>query len=93
MSDENMGMKGAKASLMNFRWPSGKNEPRGCPTPGACSADQTIAQLRKAVGAAMTAIGLAKALPGVADEYDFDPVYHELTEAWRASEPPKRQRR
>lgn len=64
-------------------------EPRGCPTPGACSADQMLAQMRKAIGAAMCAIGLAKALPNVAAEYDFEPVYHELTEAWRASEPPR----
>jgi hypothetical protein len=94
--DENMGLKGAKtmgdkrvSSLMDFRWPSGENEPRGCPTPGACSADQMLAQMRKAIGAAMCAIGLAKALPNVAAEYDFEPVYHELTEAWRASEPPR----
>lgn len=65
----------------------GKNEPRGCPTPGACSADLLLAQMREAIGAAMIAIGLAKAIPEVAAEYDFEPVYKQLTDTWRASEP------
>lgn len=55
-----------------------------------CQHEDSKAQMRETVGAAMIAIGLAKAIPEVAAEYDFEPVYKQLTDAWRASEPAAR---
>jgi hypothetical protein len=67
---------------------NGDFEPRGCPTPGACSSAYRLEGLIDALNQATVAIGFARLLPGVKDEYDFEPVYRLLIKTLKVNQRP-----